>query len=512
MSRSSRREFLGDVGRGMMIAGVGSSVAAELGFGASFAEIENRSIRFGKMEPLVALMQETPLEKLQPLLIQKLKSRKTNLKQLVTAASLANARTFGGEDYVGFHTAMALVPALEMAQELPLVQRPLPVLKVLYRNTAQIQKFGGPAKEVLHSIEGSDLPKNQLTGELLREETRGRRMNSAERIFKSMTDRSTIEAYNKLQYIVHDDANVHRVALAHRAWEMIDLVGKEQAHTMLRQSVRFCVKAERNRVQRNRPEPGIRKVLPRLLSEYKLLEKPLGKRMVDDAWIGKMAATIYSSTREQAAEAVAAALAEGISPEAVGEAISLAANQLLLTDTAKRTHGASVGVHACDSVNAWRNIARVTNQRNAVASIVVAAWHVALNKRSIGPDPLKLYRGYVKTTDSKALLKEAEKAIRANEQKLAAGTILKYCELGYPARPVFDLMLKYAISEDGRLHSEKYYRTVVEEYKIGKPKYRLRHLVSLARVTASAFAFTVDDRHGYRAPGYEQALDLLKLT
>src|SRR5213082_3520619 len=50
-------------------------------------------------------------------------------------AALANARTFGGEDYVGFHTMMALAPAVHMSAELPEALRPLPVLKVLYRNT-----------------------------------------------------------------------------------------------------------------------------------------------------------------------------------------------------------------------------------------------------------------------------------------------------------------------------------------------------------------------------------------
>ena len=46
--------------------------------------------------------------------------------------------------------------------------------------------------------------------------------------------------------------------------------------------------------------------------------------------------TIYASDRQQAAEAVAQALAEGFSPEAVGEAISLAANQLVLHDPGRK--------------------------------------------------------------------------------------------------------------------------------------------------------------------------------
>jgi hypothetical protein len=58
-------------------------------------------------------------------------------------------------------------------------------------------------------------------------------------------------------------------------------------------------------------------------------------------------------------------------------------------------------------------------------------------------------------------------AIRANNQALASAAILRYGEMRHPSRPVFDLMLRFAVSEDGRLHSEKYYRTVTEEFAGG---------------------------------------------
>ena len=56
-------------------------------------------------------------------------------------------RSFAGEDYIGYHTFMALAPALAMSRELPSALAPLPVLKVLYRNTAQIQARGGHEHE-----------------------------------------------------------------------------------------------------------------------------------------------------------------------------------------------------------------------------------------------------------------------------------------------------------------------------------------------------------------------------
>ena len=131
MVRNTRRRFLADVGSGMLAGALGSSLAFDLGITPVRAAEESERLTFGKMEPLVALMQDTPLEKLQRVLVDRIQSG-TDLPTLVRAGLLANARTFGGNDYIGFHTFMALSPALDMAQRLPTERKALPVLKVLY--------------------------------------------------------------------------------------------------------------------------------------------------------------------------------------------------------------------------------------------------------------------------------------------------------------------------------------------------------------------------------------------
>ena len=61
----------------------------------------------------------------------------------------------------------------------------------------------------------------------------------------------------------------------------------------------------------------------------------------------------------------------------------MSANQLVLRQVEnwagvfdRRTHGASMGVHASDAVNAWRNVARVSSVRNQAASLILAAGYV----------------------------------------------------------------------------------------------------------------------------------------
>jgi hypothetical protein len=248
-----------------------------------------------------------------------------------------------------------------------------------------------------------------------------------------------------------------------------------------------------------------------MLDQHKLLSKPLGNRRADDEWILKMSRTIVEASRPQAADAAAAALAEGIAPQDVAEAIALAANELLLRDKNSRTHGDSTGVHASDSANAWRNIASVSNHRNTVASLVVGAFHTAgqNSKLYAQPYPHAEHLEKVASQNPAELLKQAEGAIRENNQSLACAAVHRYGELGHDARGVFDLLLKYAISEDGRLHAEKYYRTVQEEYAQMRPAFKWRQLTALARVTASQYGYDRQDKHGYRAPGFEEACRLL---
>ena len=304
----TRREFLAEVGRGMLVASVGCGMATELGLAPAFAADAGDTLDFGPLESLVRLMQETPANKLIPALASQLSSG-TELKRLVAAAALANARTFGGEDYVGFHTMMALAPALHMARELPDALRPLPVFKVLYRNTNRIQERGGRKEEVLHAVKLAPVSGGRPGSEILRDAIHRKDVNEAE---QTLVQLSPEDALNQLLYTVQEHTEVHRVVLPYRAWDLLDLIGREQAHTLLRQSVRYCVKAESWQQSATDNEP--RTLLPKLLEQHKLLDRTPGTRTAEDKWEEELSQTIFKSTPEQAAEAAAAALAEGFAP------------------------------------------------------------------------------------------------------------------------------------------------------------------------------------------------------
>ena len=516
----TRREFLAEVGRGMLVASVGCSLASELGLSRGFAAESEAALDFGALEPLVRLMQETPVDKLLPALAEKLKSG-TDLRRLTAAAAFANARTFGGEDYVGFHTMMALAPALHMSAELPAQLQPLPVFKVLYRNTNRIQEKGGRKDEVLHLVKPAAPPVGGAAGEPLREAIHRKDVAEAESTLATLAQGSPEDALNHLLSAVEDETEVHRVVLPYRAWDLLGLIGKEQAHTLLRQSVRYCIKAES--WPRNETTAQPRTLLPKLLEQHRLLDRTPGTRSVDDKWVEELSQVIFKSTPEQAGDAAASALAEGFLPADVGEAISLAANQLILRDRGRTprdeiagkplgsVHGDSIGVHASDSACAWRNLARVGNTRNTFACLILGAYQVAHDRTARGGDflnweplPLKVHLDQLKSTEAQALLREAEEAVRQNLQARASAIVHRYGELGHAPAGVFELLLRFAVSEDGALHAEKYYRTVSEEFASTRKAFRWRHLAALARVTASEY--------GRPAAGMAEARELLKVN
>jgi len=513
-TQTTRRQFLSDVGCGVLVASVGATLASDLGLSKALgAEATPQSLSFGPLESLVALMQETPISKLLPVLTEKLNSG-TELRTLVAAAALANARTFGGEDYVGFHTLMAIAPAWHMSRELPSQQQALPVFKVLYRNTNRIQEHGGRKNEVLHPVAATQ------GGDNLRDAIHAKDANKAEQSFAALMSQSADAGFNALLEAVGETTEVHRTVLPYRAWDLLDIIGHDHAHTLLRQSVRYCVKAESWGRYPDYDAP--RTLLPKLLEEHHLLGRTPGTREADDAWVDKMSQTIFTSTPQNAAAAVAAALEEGFAPAALGEAISLAANQLILRDIGRTfrdettnkpigsVHGDSIGVHACDSANAWRNLSRVSNARNTFACLILGAYQVALDRINRGGDflnwqplPLQRHIDDLKTDDPKVLLAELETAIKGNLQARASAITARFGRAGHDSRPIFDMMLKFACSEDGSLHAEKFYRTTSEEFTNTRAAYRWRQLIALSRVTASEY--------GRPAPGYAESRALLKV-
>ncbi len=504
MKTTSRREFLDRAGKTMGCAAVGLAIAEHLGFAEALSRLERERLRFGALDPLVDLLQETPADALLPLVVQKLRGG-TALGDVVGAGALANARAYGGTNYNGYHTLMAMMPSFEMAPQMPEPYAALPVLKVLHRNARFLQETGRATTDALGPLGDASRAAGLVEG------VHARDLPQAEQSLAALESESRARAYEELQAVVRDDMNVHRVVLSWRAYDLLRLTGGDQAVTLLRQSVRFCIDEDGQRVRRGQEPSEIRALLPRLMEDHGLNGRERGNRAADEASIERLSDTFFSAERATAAAAAAAALAEGIDPEDVGAAMSLAATRLLLHDPgqaqqapgkpAGSVHGASVGVHASDAANAWRHIARVGSARNAFASLIAGAYHTAGQSDHVGAVPHDQDGEPCTKDDRAALLAEIESRIRERDQKGACRAARRYDELGHSPADLFGLLLGFAVSEDGALHAEKYFRTAQDEHSSARPAHRGLYLVALTRVMASHF--------GFPAPGCAEAKELL---
>jgi hypothetical protein len=247
------------------------------------------------------------------------------------------------------------------------------------------------------------------------------------------------------------------------------------------------------------------------MEEHGLEKRERGTRAASFVWIEELADTIFAADRADAAGAVAEALSEGSDPEHVGMAMSLAATRLLLNDPGGTreapgkpvgsVHGASVGVHASDAVNAWRNIGRIGSARNEFATLIAGAYHTAGQSKNVGALAFDHDAEPCEKEAPAELLREIEGRIRDRDQKQACQATRRYCELRHPHADLFALLLRYAVSEDGALHAEKYFRTAQEEHSIALPQDQPLYLVALTRVMAS--------QSGFPAPGVDEARKLL---
>jgi len=505
MSHYNRREFLGKVGVGMLATAGGWAVTDELDLLGIVCAQESDRLDFGTLEPLVALMQETEADALIPKLKAEFDAG-TGLPTLAATAALANARTFGGQDYTGYHCFMAIVPALAMSRRLTGDQAALPVFKVLHRNARRIQSQGGRRDEVLRRVE----PAASLDGKpqaLLLTAGRNGGFASAEATLARVAAGGPAAAYASLQPLVRDNIDVHQVVLAYRAWDMMRLTGEENGEVLLRQVLRQCIDRDENRRRKGRPAPSIRELLPRLVETHGLDRTQAPTQRLAPPQLEELAQFIFAADRDEAAGHVAARLAAGVSGDDIGEALSLAAVRLLLHDPGRSrssegkpkgsVHGASVGLHAADSANAWRGIAKATDAANANACLVTAAWHAA--GQAGGMNRSQPYHASAREAAAQVppdeLLGAIGEALRGGDQPLSCALAERYGELDQDPEALISILIEPATLFDGALHHEKYFHTATVEFARSRPAARWAHLVALTRVMASGY--------GFEAPGVE---------
>lgn len=507
----TRRRFLHHLGLGAL--GVGLS-AGGLPLFARRARADDPSrVTFGDLTDLVDRLQAAPPSAALRLAVAELRAG-TGLATLAQAAALANARAFGGEDYTGYHAFMAILPALRIGDSMSGDGRALPLLKVLYRSAARIHELGRGDADALHRVPVSaDEGASVAAGARLIHAVRDADVDAGESAHAALFAAGGVDAtLDALLDLVRDEMDVHRVVLAWRALETGGMTGGPAAGVLLRQCVRFCATREAGARTRDR-NLRIRELLPRLMDQHRLRGAGDGARTLADDEVEALAAVVYDVDADRAADAVAAALAEGARADDVGRAISLAANRLLLDDpgltgtpTAEKplgsVHGASIGVHASDAANAWRHLAAAARGDDVPACLIAAAFHTAGQSRFGAPRfDHRAALDEVAADEPTSMPDALAEAIRGRDQARACAIVARCGERSHAVAPLLDVLRANAIAEDGALHAEKFFDTAVDDFHRLGDAFRWRSLVALARVAAS--------QRTVAAPGLDEARELL---
>ena len=381
-----------------------------------------------------------------------------------------------------------------MAAELPAASAALPVLKVLYRNTSRIHATGGAAKEVLHPIAENAIGRCRACR---RAHSRGgSRQESRSRRTTAWPPQHRALARRGVQRFAAGGGRRRRSASHRPGLSRLGSVGPGWARAR-RDHVAAVVALLRRQLQAE-----LRRSLCRHSRAAAQIARsvPAGRARAGHArgrrCLDRIDVRTRSSPRRPTRPRTPSPprWPKASAPHPVADADrAWRANQLVLRDAGRlarnaqpnkpvgSVHGDSIGVHACDSVNAWRNIAAVSNRRNAVASLILSAWQVASDRGFGGseilaaqpqPEPQQIEK--ITVRDRLRLLARAGRChpSAGSGPCLRRGACLRRARL--PGRPVQDLLLRYAISEDGALHAEKFYSTTNEEFARARPKFRWR--------------------------------------
>jgi hypothetical protein len=473
-----------------------------------------------EIEPLVQFIEETAPSEIVDHTLTKLRAG-VPIRTMLTASALAVTRSsdlppghHGGplHPLVGLHAIHHLVERLEGED------RFLPVLQhVALANKHIHHPAMGPY--MLPDFEPVDAGGAEATKQAFFTAVNRGEYNMADHYFLWLWEHvPPVEALYTLLTVampknVLDDHYFIFPAFTFRA---VEWLGHAYLPTLMRPAVRY--------VTRYPTPPGIPEI-EALLEEYQLLTRSLRQQTGDNETtaIGSLGEAISQCNAfSKIPGMLAKALADGLSLEGAGEALSIGAAGLFL----RSLTGNPMDVHLHTSVNLRRYLVQLEglSLRNKLLALLL--WHTGPEIRSTQrrlestpqPDPAAVAALPYRTQDE--LLDALSESIyqqppidwsivtnlgqlRAmSEVKIPVQLAQQYVNFGYDAT-AFMARLAEIVCHDNftEMHAFKHHQAVVEEFYATREPWRWNHLV--AGVQAAAISF------GKNMEIYEEAIELL---
>ena len=473
-----------------------------------------------EIEPLVQFIEETAPSEIVDHTLAKLRTG-VPIRTMLTASALAVTRSsdlppghHGGplHPLVGLHAIHHLVERLEGEE------RFLPVLQHVTLANKHIHHPGmGPY--MLPDFAPVDAGGAEATKQAFFTAVNRGEYNMADHYFLWLWEHvPPVEALDTLLTValpknVLDD---HYFIFPAFTWRAVEWLGREYLPILMRPAVRYVTRY---------PTPPAVPEIEALLDEYQLVTRPLRQQTGDDetAAIGRLGEAISQCNAfTKIPVMLAKALADGLSLDGAGEALSIGAAGLFL----RSLTGNPMDVHLHTSVNLRRYLVQLDGLSLRNKLLVLLLWHTGPEVRSTQrrlesspqPDPAAVAALPYRTQDE--LLDAISESIYhqppidwatvANlgqlravpEVKIAVHLAQQYVNFGYDAT-AFMARLAEIVCHDNftEMHAFKHHQAVVEEFYATREPWRWNHLV--AGVQAAAISF------GKNMEIYEEAIELL---
>ena len=472
------------------------------------------------IEPLVQFIEETDPSAIVEGALAKLRAG-VPTQTMLTASALAVTRSadlppghHGGplHPLAGLHAVSHLVDRLEGEQ------RFLPVLQhVALANKHIHQPLTGPY--TLMEFEPLDAGGVEATKQAFLTAAGRGEYNKADHYFLWLWEHvPPIEAFDLLMSVaipknVLDD---HYFIFPAFTWRALEILGQEYLPLLMRPTVRY--------VSRFPIAPGVPEI-EALIEEHALLTRVTRQHSGEDetAVIGRVGEAIgRCDVYGDIPVLLAQALAEGLSLEGAGEALSIGAAGLFL----RSLTGNPMDVHLHTSANLRRYLLRLDGLSLHNKLLVLLLWHTGPEVRSTArrmvsgpqPDPEAVAALPYRTQDEllEALTDSIEHQpptdwstvtnlgqMRAvPEVKETVNLAQQYVQYGYDATALITRLAEIVCHDNfTEMHAFKHHQAIVEEFYATREPWRWMHLVSGAQAAAISF--------GKNMELYEAALDLL---
>ncbi len=473
-----------------------------------------------EIEPLVQFIEETDPSDIVDETLVKLRAG-VPIRTMLTASALAVTRSsdlppghHGGplHPLVGLHALRHLVERLEGED------RFLPILQHVALSNKHIHHPAmGPY--TLLDFEPVDAGGVNATKEAFHMAVSRGESNMADHYFLWLWEHAPPVEVLDLLLTVAIPKNVlddHYFIFPAYTWRAIEWLGQEYLPILMRPAVRYVTRY---------PTPPDISEIEALLDEYQLLSRPLRQQTGDDetATIGDVGEAIgQCSIFADIPGMLAKAMADGLSLEGTGEALSIGAAGLFL----RSLTGNPMDVHLHTSVNLRRYLVQLEglSLRNKLLALLL--WHTGPEVRStqnrlestLQPDPEAVAALPYQTQDE--LLDAISESIYQQppvdwstvtnlgqmravpEVKIPVQLAQQYVNCGYDAT-AFIARLAEIVCHDNftEMHAFKHHQAFVEEFYATREPWRWSHLVAGAQASAISF--------GKNMEIYEEALELL---